>query len=556
MPERNYEEHLYFYSAVILLSLVLLLQNLLWVDFVDERDNFSVGWFISRGQVLYRDIFSHHMPFPYYYSALLIKLGFEGFIGLRVGFFLTLLSFWLLLILAFGEKIGYRIISAIIFLFAAAHPLFWGNVFLADNFFGWAILVIFLYFFANPQLDFTSRDQAMIALMTFISVMSSLVSIYPIALLGLYYMLKKGQVMLRSRNACASRKPLLAEARFALLVMAPFALAMAFLWVTGSIREFFEQAYLFNTVHYSNFYSFELGGRLGALNWFSFIFYLKHLFGYATDLEWLVNPASFFWSWHSRPLFFRGFLALSNVAILFVFWRKKSPFFAVFYFLFTGLLQIRGDANIHANGYFLVSFFSVAYLMSEVYEYIRRNSGRSWKKAEILPTLYIFAYSGLAILFLAMVLLVHFSNGSGNMLNEAEPSPYPSIVRAITAPDEPIWVMPIDPVVYLSSERMSASKYTFYLPWLAESDEINEAILRDLQLKKPPVIIFNERESIWGKYPVTEYGKPVVGYIKANYYQVDADDPIFTRVWLINEKKNLLLKKLYLAGMYYPVDAK
>jgi len=187
---------------------------------VDERDNFSTGWFISTGQVLYKDVFSHHMPFPYYYAALLIKLGFEGFIGLRVGFFFTLISFWLLLILALGQKIGPRIISAILFLFAAAHPLFYGNVFLADNFFGWAVLVIFLYFFANPRLEFTTKDQAVIALMIFISIMSSLVSIYPIALLGLYYLFKKVSVLMRSRNAPASRKLLLAEARFALLIPA------------------------------------------------------------------------------------------------------------------------------------------------------------------------------------------------------------------------------------------------------------------------------------------------------------------------------------------------
>ncbi len=115
MPDKNQEEHPFFYSAVIMLSFVPLLQNLLWLDFVDEQDNLSVGWLVSRGQVLYTDVFSHHMPFPYYYAALLTKLGFSGFIGLRVGFFITILSFWLLLIMAFGEKAGSRIISTIIF---------------------------------------------------------------------------------------------------------------------------------------------------------------------------------------------------------------------------------------------------------------------------------------------------------------------------------------------------------------------------------------------------------------------------------------------------------
>jgi len=146
--------------------------------------------------------------------------------------------------------------------------------------------------------------------------------------------------------------------------------------------------------------------------------------------------------------------------------EKERPIFRNFLFPAHRIAADQGDVGFHATGYSLVSFFSVAYLASEIYDHISRNSGRSWKKTGILPTIYVSVYSGLALLFLATVLLAHFSNGSGMLLSDADPSPYPYIVKAITAPDEPIWVMPINPAVYLSSERMPAFE-VYVLPSMA-----------------------------------------------------------------------------------------
>ncbi len=80
-----------FYPLTLVASYILLFQNRFWLRFVDESDNLTVGWLISKGYVLYRDTFSHHMPFPYYYAGLLIKLGLNDFSGLRIGMSLAIL---------------------------------------------------------------------------------------------------------------------------------------------------------------------------------------------------------------------------------------------------------------------------------------------------------------------------------------------------------------------------------------------------------------------------------------------------------------------------------
>jgi hypothetical protein len=43
-------------------------------SFTDESDDLAAGLLISRGYVLYRDIFSHHFPFTYYWVAGIFRL--------------------------------------------------------------------------------------------------------------------------------------------------------------------------------------------------------------------------------------------------------------------------------------------------------------------------------------------------------------------------------------------------------------------------------------------------------------------------------------------------
>jgi hypothetical protein len=48
--------------------------NITLYNHTDEGDVLSVGWLISEGYILYKDIFSHHFPLPYYFVAFIIKI--------------------------------------------------------------------------------------------------------------------------------------------------------------------------------------------------------------------------------------------------------------------------------------------------------------------------------------------------------------------------------------------------------------------------------------------------------------------------------------------------
>ncbi len=536
--------------VVLVISYMLLFQNRLWADFPDEGDNFAGGWLISKGYVLYKDTFSHHMPFPYYYASLLIKLGLNDISGLRIGMSLTILFFWILILVIFKDKINYKLLCIIIFLSAIAHPIFWGHMFLADSFFAYSFLIIFLYFFSNPQLNFNIKDEIIIASMIYISIMSVLVSIIPIMFLGVYYtIIKLSQFYVEKANI---KNKVFGELKFVLIIFIPFSLSLVYFYFIGSLQEFFNQAYLFNKIYYSQF-----TGTLTNPQFFSIIkAYSEFILNFfVSDYGWLINGKSFVCSWGCTPLFFEGFLVISNLITSVIFWVKRNKSFAIFYFFCLGL-SLMQRVWVHAIPYYLLSFFSISLIITEAYElfsYRLRNHQLITKINLWLIPIIIYAF--LAIMFLGVISYAYVSNGSGIGANIAYVSDYDRIIQTITLPNDTIWVAPLQPSLYFINNRLPASRYTFYLPWQSISEEINKEILEDLNVKKPPLIIFSRDVEI-GEYALKDYGKVIDDYVLQNYQQVDPDDPTYKNIYLIKTEQNQLFRTLIDSGLYQPVDAK
>ncbi|MCK4725501.1 MAG: hypothetical protein KAT29_06855, partial [Anaerolineales bacterium] len=74
------------YTGWVLLGLAFLvgLSKVWYGRFVDEHDNITVGWLLTEGYTLYRDVFSHHFPLPYYWNALVISIFGNSFVAIRV----------------------------------------------------------------------------------------------------------------------------------------------------------------------------------------------------------------------------------------------------------------------------------------------------------------------------------------------------------------------------------------------------------------------------------------------------------------------------------------
>lgn len=60
--------------VLLLLAFAVGSTVLSWHTFTDEADKLAGGFLISQGYVLYRDLFSHHFPFAYYWLALVFSI--------------------------------------------------------------------------------------------------------------------------------------------------------------------------------------------------------------------------------------------------------------------------------------------------------------------------------------------------------------------------------------------------------------------------------------------------------------------------------------------------
>ena len=469
------------------------------------------------------------MPFPYYYASLLLKLGFTGVNGLRLGMSLAILGFWILIIILFRDTIDYKILCTVIFLSALAHPLFWGHMLLADSFFAYAILVIFLYFYGKPELNFSFFDSLIISAMVFICLTSSVVSIFPLAVLGVYYCIIKIRRM--SRQSGGSLKPfLLEEIKFAGIIAIPYVILLGLFIYLGILKDFFSQAILFNVDYVGGAQVFSLAPLYNLCDYI--VPYLVHgdrLFQAGS----YINPSAY----DNNPFFMGFFLITSNLVAAAFLWKRRSSLFSVAFLVFILYLGYRGFYHFHAVPYFLVSFFCIGLVIADSAHFLQAkvmNSGNAKIKkfiGGILIALYILG----TILFLGMLTFAYFSNGSGTGARDADISPYDAIIQTLTRPGEKIWVAPLDPALYFRNNREPASRYTFYLPWQAQSKNINQEIINDLQRNRPALVIFDrDADTIHnGVSSIKIYGVAVDQYMSMNYIRVDPGDPILKNVYFL-----------------------
>lgn len=102
--------------------------------FVDEEDNFVLGKYLNNGEVLYRDLFSHHQPLSYVFSAGIQQITDPNSIYLLVKRHREVVMLWAMLwwiILAL--KTGWSIVP-IALVYEATKIYLLGHLFLSESF--------------------------------------------------------------------------------------------------------------------------------------------------------------------------------------------------------------------------------------------------------------------------------------------------------------------------------------------------------------------------------------------------------------------------------------
>jgi hypothetical protein len=435
-------------------------------EFADETDNLLGGLLLARGQRLYVDYFSNHMPLAYYVAAVPAVFGASSLEQFRLFSNALLVVATLTIVWAFRGALSRVTIVIWAVLTVYAHTLQWGEMLTAGTLAGYGVLAAGLLFFTTPGLQLSPRQMLGLSAAVFIAVQSELLAVYPLLILAACFVAVR-LVKARDVRMTAILLP---------IVVAPHLALLLALWLTGVLPDFVYDAYQFNSAYYSQF----------VMN--SSVTGMLH--------DWEAQYRTYLLSTLRDPLGIQTALVLANFLATWVVFRTRGPLIAAVYYLFVALTHVRNE-----GAYYVCSYFSLALVLTYAIGVLR------------VPPLAL--RGAIALLTLNFVVQVA---GGYDFSKRPIDRPEVGIVQALTLPGEKIFVAPYDPYIYLAAQRMPASRYPFYFPWQAIDPRSESAIISDLSTGRPPLVVFHRNELVNGQWRPGEYGAHLYDFLVGEGY--------------------------------------
>ena len=457
--------------------------------FVDEADNVMGACLIARGDLLYRDFFSHHFPMPYY---VLAAFGESVACSVLAARLVGIVS--LALAGAAFMKIARNPGAALaLMIVALTAPVYYLQLYLAETVLSVGLIIVVAFLTDHGR---RLRDPASIGLrcigLTILAWSSPIglmmaVAVIPIMIVG----------------AGRPFAPIVATCVASLLVW-PLSLLLQ-----GSLPAFFEQAILFNLQVYSKFLDVGLASPLSLL-WQTFSF-VRHRFSFVVD--WMIGQKTDA-SAASFAVAFEFLLTLLLVVLLTR--TRKERFFRLGVGLLVPLTVAR--EGFHLAPFVVLASFGCVHLLPVFAGRSRLVQGTLLAIGVIAVRLYFF--------HLPVEL-----DPPDRLAQSMEPET--RILRNL-APDDTIVFLPIAPQGYLSSDHRPGSFHTFFLPWQAALPGAEERIIADIEQNRVAVIVMEQESLVWDKYRLSEYAPRLVAHIMATYHPVDGGDRRKARIFVRN----------------------
>jgi hypothetical protein len=484
--------------ALLAIASVLGCLTVYWNQFGDEADNLIIGWLLTRGYVLYRDVFSHHFPFPYYWSAVVIGLFGKSILAAR-------LSVWVFQIAALGTAMKlsrfHLSLGLAGLLWSILRHLYRSNLLLYSPFAGASLLVVFSVTMAlvlNGAEEADWKQALAIGLFSVIAVLSDPLSIYAISVALICLIMWR-------------RKQGLLALLFTAIGLSGYAV---YLGASGTFQDFMRDAILFNTEVYAE--------------------YLKanHLrFGELLDTLWkglgIMDPAwqdfdplraislqdTQFDRWAFTGFFYRSAIILAVTLFL----AQKRFRVAVFLYLFAAATLVISRWEFRAAGFVMISLVVSAALSCQEWRQMAKRK---------LPTLLQVAVGflfGLTAIWLSIRVVDYTFVQEPEMLRDSF-APYEissARLREQTcghAQDTVLGYYPSGDYQHWFAEMEPVGRYVFLWPWMAEAglSEIIDALDQDQTL----ALVYVRHITVWGIYDSREYLGPLCEYLDRHYVEI------------------------------------
>lgn len=502
--------------ALLAASVLINSVQIYWGNFPDEGDNIAAGLLMTKGYVLYRDIFSHHFPLPYHWAAIVISLMGATLTPLRGSLLLFQAStFWL----AQRYSKFYLPIGLTALIWSLIGSVYFHNLFLYQNFKSLSLFFVVVSTFAVTGKYITLRtDHALlIGIFSVFALFSDPLAIYVVGAVIL-------ALLLSTRN-------LKQIALILLIVASAFLVYGAYLQAAGALTAFWDDVIHFNTSIYSKYTSVD---RLPIKAYWRQASHGLHI----VDARWLdFDPLRPLDKYNVLPdrWFFTGFLYRASVLLLVValLYRRKYGAALFLYLACVLSLGARNQEILHANHFILVALFAGTFFITTVLAEMKRQfSGRSFGFQQAPAKGKAKSAVGIVLAICALVMAALYGwlglRGAGYIVDHRDQLSYSynftyyrivtREIRQLTCnqPDIRLGFYPANPLLYFFSKILPVSKYLFLWPWVA--DKGLDEIIAELQSTKAIVYVDPDAD-VWG-YKTRDYLAPLIQYLEQNYIKV------------------------------------
>lgn len=472
-------------AGLLIIFFVIGLLTIFWRPFVDEADNLVTGWLISQGNLLYKDIFSHHFPFAYYWVAAIVTLFGKSIFAVRFSilFFQTMIF---AISMRFYQK--WTLIGVVALCWGIFRLFYRGNVVLYSSISGPCLFALFVITFVIIRKQVYSKIAIFtIAVVAVIAFLSDPLSIYPIIIAYIFLFINH------------PRKAFLSGVFFAGIL----GLYLLYLLVTGTFSDFWQHAIYFNQAIY-NKYTSSSALRIGSL-----------LETTAKGLN-LFNPAwlnfdpfyqislqsTKFDSWAFTGFFYRFLIIIGTITLAIQ--RKFRS--AIFIYLYCAATITISPWEFRAQGLILVTLFiAVVYIFGDLNPDI---SGKlftkiNWLLRAIVATalIWVVVHSS-AYLYDNRTLFSY-----DNTFRQFENSGVHIRGLGCNLPDVLLISYPGGIYNYWFSGYKPVAGYEYMWPWVAEVGLTD--VIQTLNQPGTLAIAIREDSIVWGIYDTQEYLAPL-----------------------------------------------
>ncbi len=517
-------------------------------SFCDEVDNIVTGRLMTTGKVVYRDMFSHHPPFPFFVVSLFTESGAEKTADYHIFQVFFYLLVWTALFFSLKNKLLRWAVIICIVLTSMAYPLFRGHLILADNYLALALLILTINVIFIGNKDFSLQRELVFSSAVFAAVMSAFWGIPAVMILVLT---KMSQQIVRMYRVHADRekttirfiffilfRSLAKQRRLILIVIAPFCAIGLWMASNGSFSEFIDQSYFFNIDYYYRFVG-KISFRTCCKNVENH--FKDHLVLAVPTTESMREKRSYF---KGSPVMMRRIknmkmtglfrlLIISNLlTMLFLFKENRKMDGTIFILYMACLIGLRGDLTLfHFSAYFIQSFFNTGFVLA--------NFMKSVQKIAVTPVSVAFAIY--LFLFVQPLNLVQkkFVSYIDYKPTKIENPSILTLIEWIVEPDETMYSIPFSSISYVETGRKPASRYIYFYPWVAMWEQKHEPVIMDLEVNRPPLIIFNPNAAIW-RHKLIRYAPNLVEYVETRYEKLLPTVDELDDLWVLKSMRSVI----------------